>query len=42
MTQKVNAIAGLREDISGILPYLNATVKGCIYNPDAGTLRFVA
>ncbi len=39
--QKVNAIAELGEDISEVLPYLNATIKGCSYNPDAGTLRFI-
>jgi len=37
----VNALADLSDDISEVLPYLNATIKGCIYNPDAGTLRFV-
>jgi len=39
--QKVNAIAELPDDISDVLPYLNAIVKGCTYNPDAGTLRFI-
>ena len=37
----VNAIADLSDDISEVLPYLNAIIKGCIYNPQAGTLRFV-
>ncbi len=37
----VNALADLSDDISEVLPYLNATIKGCLYNPDAGTLRFV-
>lgn len=39
--ETVNAIADLSDDISEVLPYLNATIKGCFYNPDAGTLRFV-
>jgi len=39
--QKVNAIAELPDDISEVLPYLNAAVKGCSFNPDAGTLRFI-
>jgi ArsR family metal-binding transcriptional regulator len=37
----VNALADLSDDISEVLPYLNAIIKGCFYNPDAGTLRFV-
>jgi len=37
----VNAIADLSDDISEVLPYLNATIKGCFYNLEAGTLRFV-
>lgn len=37
----VNAIAELSNDISEVLPYLNAIIKGCFYNPDAGTLRLV-
>jgi ArsR family metal-binding transcriptional regulator len=37
----VNAIADLSDDISEVLPYLNATIKGCFYNPQADTLRFV-
>jgi len=39
--QKENAIAELPDDISEVLPYINATIKGCSYNPDAGTLRFI-
>ena len=37
----VNAIAELSNDISEVLPYLNAIIKGCFYNQDAGTLRLV-
>jgi len=37
----VNALADLSDDISEVLPYLNATIKGCFYNPHSGTLRFV-
>jgi len=32
--QTVNAIAKLSNDISGVFPYLNAVVKGCIYDHD--------
>lgn len=39
--QKVNAIAEFGGDISEVLPYLNSTVKGCSFNPEAGTLRFI-
>jgi len=37
----VNALADLSDDISEVLPYLNSTIKGCLYNPQAGTLRLV-
>jgi ArsR family metal-binding transcriptional regulator len=37
----VNAIADLSDDISEVLPYLNAIIKGCFYNSEAGTLRLV-
>ncbi|MFW6147807.1 MAG: (Fe-S)-binding protein [Thermodesulfobacteriota bacterium] len=40
-TKKVNAIAELGEDISEVLPYLNAAIKGCSFNPEAPTLRFI-
>ena len=33
-SQKVNAIADLSEDISEVLPYLNAVLKGLQYHPD--------
>ncbi|MCL6450724.1 MAG: hypothetical protein K6T75_05440 [Acetobacteraceae bacterium] len=36
----VNAVVELAADISELLPYLNAAVKGCVYNPDAPYLRF--
>lgn len=39
--QTVNAIAELSDDISEVLPYLNATIKGCNYLSEAGILRFV-
>ena len=38
--QTVNAIAELSDDISEVLPYLNAIIEGCAYLPDAGILRF--
>ncbi len=37
----VNAIAELSDDISEVLPYLNATMRGCTYHPEAGILRFI-
>ncbi len=38
--ETVNALADLTDDISEVFPYLNATIKGCRYDPDNGTLRF--
>ncbi len=38
--QTVNAIAELSDDISDVLPYLNAVIGKCTYLPDAGILRF--
>lgn len=38
--QTVNAIAELSDNISEVLPYLNAVIEGCTYFPDAGILRF--
>jgi len=38
--QTVNAIAELSDDISEVLPYLNAIIEGCTYFPEAGILRF--
>jgi ArsR family metal-binding transcriptional regulator len=37
---KIRTIAELSDDISEVLPYLNATVKGTIYNHRAGILTF--
>ena len=39
--ETVNAIAELTDDISDVLPYLNAVVKRCTYHRDLGMLRFV-
>ena len=39
MAQTINALAGLSEDISEALPYLAATIKGCVYRHDNHTLR---
>jgi ArsR family metal-binding transcriptional regulator len=39
--QTVNAIAELSDDISQVLPYLNAIIKGCTYHPEAGVLRVI-
>lgn len=38
--QTVNAIAELSDDISEVLPYLNAIIQGCTYFSEAGILRF--
>ena len=38
---RVNAVAELSDDISEVLPYINAMVKAGIYSHKAGTLRFV-
>ena len=37
----LGAIAELSDDIGEVLPYLNATIKGCIYHHEAGILRFI-
>lgn len=37
----VNAIFDLEEDISELLPYLNATLQGCFYEPTGPYLRFM-
>jgi len=39
--ETVNAIAELSDDIREVLPYINARVKGGVYNHEAGTLRFL-
>ena len=39
--QTLNAIAELADDISDVFPYLNATIKGCRYDPEARILRFI-
>ena len=36
--QTVNAIANLSDDIREVMPYLNATQKGCIYNHNGNIL----
>jgi len=35
-----NCLAALREDIREVFPYLNGSLKGCQYNPEAPFLRF--
>lgn len=37
----LNAVGLLRDDITEVLPYLNATIKGCIYNPRTPGLTFL-
>lgn len=39
-SQKLNAIADLRESIEEVFPYLNGLIKGCLYNPDSKILSF--
>lgn len=36
----VNAIVEFQNDISELLPYVNATVQGCRYTPELPALRF--
>lgn len=38
--EKWSAIAALDDDIGAVLPYLNATLKGAIYQPAAQTLTW--
>jgi ArsR family metal-binding transcriptional regulator len=38
--ETVNAVARLSDDISPVLPYLNAVEKGAIYNPNRPSLSF--
>ena len=38
--ERWNAIARLANDISPVLPYLNATLKGCIYDHEAKVLTW--
>jgi ArsR family metal-binding transcriptional regulator len=38
--EKIRTIAELSDDIHEVLPYLNATLKGTIYNHRAGILTF--
>ncbi len=35
---KIRVIADVSEEIQEVFPYLNATIKGCIYNHPANTL----
>jgi len=35
-----NCLAALRDDIREVFPYLNGSLKGCQYNPEAPFLRF--
>jgi len=36
--EKIRVIAEIRDEIHEVFPYLNATLKGCIYNHAANTL----
>ncbi|MBN1284318.1 MAG: Fe-S cluster protein [Anaerolineae bacterium] len=38
--ERFSAIARLTVDISEALPYLNATLRGAVYRPDAGALTW--
>ncbi|GAB4569852.1 MAG: (Fe-S)-binding protein [Anaerolineae bacterium] len=38
--ERFSAIARLKADISEVLPYLNAVLKGAIFNPEAGALSW--
>jgi ArsR family metal-binding transcriptional regulator len=37
----VNAVAELDEDIGEVLPYLNASLRGCRFYPEGNFLRFL-
>lgn len=39
-TEYANCLAALPDDIREVLPYLNGSLKGCQYNPEAPFLRF--
>lgn len=39
-TERWNAIAHLSDDISAVLPYLNATLRGCIYDHPTKTITW--
>lgn len=38
--ERFSAIARLKTDIREVLPYLNATLRGAVYNPDAPALTW--
>jgi ArsR family metal-binding transcriptional regulator len=38
--ERFSAIAHLNVDISGVLPYLNATLRGAVYHPEANALTW--
>ena len=38
--ERWNAIAHLTEDIAEVLPYLNATLRGCLYDHQSGVLTW--
>ena len=38
--ERWNAVARLAEDIAGVLPYLNATLRGCIYDHRSAVLTW--
>ncbi len=40
MSESINAIADLDEDVSEVLPYLATTIKLCTYDDNAKTLSF--
>jgi len=38
--ERWNAIAHLSDDVSEVMPYLNATLRGCIYDHQSGVLTW--
>jgi len=38
--ETLNALVAFSDDVSGVFPYLNAILKGCVYRPQAGILSF--
>ncbi len=38
--QTIQAMAKLSDDIAGVMPYLNALVRGAAFDPEGSTIRF--
>ncbi|MDR7545570.1 MAG: (Fe-S)-binding protein [Armatimonadota bacterium] len=38
--ETLNCLAAFSDDVSAVFPYLNATLRGCVFRPEAGILSF--